>query len=123
MLDVELLSDKGIAILTPRGRLEASDFERVGREIDPYIEMHRELNGLLVHAKGFPGWADLSALLKHIQFIKDHHRKVRRVAIVSDGAILKIAPAIARHFAAAEIRQFPLNEMNGALAWLETSQG
>jgi len=88
----------------------------------PYIETHQSLNGLLVHAKGFPGWPNFSALVKHIQFIKNHHRKVQRVAIVFDGAILMIAPVIARHFAAAEIRQFPFNEMDRALAWLETGQ-
>jgi hypothetical protein len=33
MLDVETLRERGIAILTPRGKLEAADFEKVGREI------------------------------------------------------------------------------------------
>jgi len=122
MLNVELLSDRGIAILTPEGKLEASDFERVRREIDPFIETHDRLNGLMVHAKNFPGWADFAALISHIRFIKDHHQDIRRVAIVSDGGILKIVPVIARHFAAAEIRQFSFDETDSALAWLETGQ-
>ena len=122
MLKVELLGDRGIAVLTPQGKLEASDFERVGREIDPFIKTHDRLDGLMVHAKNFPGWADVSTLVKHIQFIKNHHRKVRRVAIVSDGGFAKIVPAIARHFVAAEIRQFPFDEIDSALTWLETGQ-
>ena len=48
MLHIELLRDQGIAILTPERKLEASDFERVGREIDPYIEMHGNINGVLI---------------------------------------------------------------------------
>ena len=122
MLNVELLSDRGIAILTPEGKLEASDFERVRREIDPFIETHDRLNGLMVHAKNFPGWADFAALISHIRFIKDHHQDIRRVALVSDGGILKIVPVIAGHFAAAEIRQFSFDETDSALAWLETGQ-
>jgi tRNA U38,U39,U40 pseudouridine synthase TruA len=122
MLKVELLQDRGVAVLTPQGKLEASDFERAGREIDPFIETHEGLNGLIVHTKNFPGWADFSTFVKHIQFIKNHHRKIRRVAIVSDGEILKIVPAIAQHFAAAELRQFPFDEIDRALAWLETGQ-
>src|SRR5688572_4108890 len=106
MLHIELLRDQGIAILTPEGKLMASDFERVGREIDPYIETHGNINGVMIHAKGFPGWADFGALIKHIQFIKSHHRKVRRIAAVSDGELFKIVPAIAKHFVAAEVRQF-----------------
>lgn len=122
MLKIELLSDRGIAILTPEGKLEASDFARVSKEIDPFIETHDGLNGLMVHARNFPGWTDFSSLVDHVQFIKDHHRKVRRVAIVSDGALLKIVPVIARHFAAAEIRQFSFDEADRALMWLETGQ-
>lgn len=122
MLKIELLGDRGIAVLSPEGKLEAADFERVGQEIDPFIEAHGRLNGLLVQANRFPGWADFSALVKHFQFIRNHHRKVRRVAIVSDGGLLKIAPIIARHFVAAEIRRFPSGEIDNALAWLETGQ-
>ena len=122
MLEVELLEDRGIAVITPQGKLEASDFERIGREIDPFIETHDRLNGLMVRAENFPGWADFSALVKHVQFIKDHHRRVRRVAIVSDAGFLKIVPAIAQHFVAAEIRQYPFGEIDRAFAWLETGQ-
>jgi hypothetical protein len=119
MLDVQLLRDKGIVILTPEGRLQASDFERVGREVDPFVEEHGMLKGLLVHARAFPGWADFAALTTHIRFVRDHHRKVARIAAVSDSAVLKIMPKIAEHFVAAEIRHFPSDEMELAVAWLE----
>src|SRR6478609_6492088 len=98
MLDVELLRDKGIAVITPEGKLEASDFERVGHVVDPFLEENGMLNGLLVQARSFPGWADFAALSTHIRFVKDHHRRVRRVAIVSDSPVLKVMPVLARHF-------------------------
>ena len=43
MLKIELLGDRGIAVLSPEGKLEAADFERVGQEIDPFIEAHGRL--------------------------------------------------------------------------------
>ncbi len=121
MIDVELLRDKGIAVITPEGRLEASDFERVGHEINPYLKQNGKLNGLLVQAKSFPGWADFAALTTHIRFVKDHHRLVRRVAIVSDSLASKIMPALAQHFVSAEIRHFGFDERQQAIAWLEAA--
>jgi hypothetical protein len=77
----------------------------------------------MIHAKGFPGWADFGALIEHIQFIKSHHRKVRRIAAVSDGEFFKIAPTIAKHFVAAEFRQSPFDEMERALEMYQKVEG
>jgi hypothetical protein len=119
MLDVQLLRDQGIVIITPNGKLQASDFERVGREVDPFIDEHGMLRGLLIHATAFPGWSDFTALTMHIRFVRDHHRKVARIATVSDSAFLEIMPKLAKHFIAAEIRHFPADDMGLAIAWLE----
>ena len=122
MLHIELLRDRGILILTPKGALEAADFERVGQQVDPFIAANGMLNGLMIHAEAFPGWASFGSLVTHIKFVKEHHRKIRRVAAVSDSAFLKVMPAIASHFATAEVRHFPFHEKARALAWLETGQ-
>jgi ketosteroid isomerase-like protein len=119
MVKVEMLRDKAIAILTPDGRLESSDFEAVAREVDPLIEDRGMLNGLMIRASHFPGWADLGALVSHIRFVRDHHRKVRRVAVVSDSQALKVLPALAQHFVGAEIRHFGADQAEQALSWLE----
>jgi len=122
MIRVELLRDKGIVIVMPEGRLEASDFDRIGAEVDPFIKANGKLNGVMIYTASFPGWADFAALVTHIRFVKDHHRNIRRVAAVSDSSFLKIMPAVARHFAAAEIRHFPFAEKERALVWLEAAQ-
>ena len=119
MLEVQLFQDKGVAVLSPHGRLEASDFANVGAKVDPYIEAHGKLNGLMIYAEAFPGWADFAAFVTHIRFVKDHHVNIRRIAVVSDSEILKIMPAVAKHFVAAEIRHFPSDQKDAALAWLE----
>jgi hypothetical protein len=119
MIRCELLRDKGILVLSPEGELEAGDFVGVAHVIDPYIAEHGTLTGLLIDAPSFPGWDSFGALVEHIKFVRDHHKKIGRVAAVSDSSFLKVAPRIARHFAQPEIKSFASHEKPRALEWLE----
>jgi hypothetical protein len=56
--------------------------------------------------------------MRHLKFVREHHRLIRRVAVVSDAAMLQVAPKIATPFVSAEIRQFPFEAEEEALAWL-----
>jgi hypothetical protein len=118
MLRFDLLKDDGILVVEPREALTADDFRAIARTIDPYIEERGRLSGLLVDAPSFPGWDSFGALIQHLKFVRDHHRKIDRVAAVTDNEFLKIAPRIAEHFAHPEIRVFPSAERAQALAWL-----
>ena len=117
MIDVEVLRDRSIIIIALNGKLHGSDFEQIEREFDP--DRDGRMTGLLIYATAFPGWANPAAFARHMRFIKDHHRKVRRIAAVSDAMIFKIVPAIAKHFVTAELRHFSLNDKERALGWLE----
>ena len=121
MLNHELLEDDGILVLKPDGALQASDFEAVAGELDPYIEEKGNLRGLLIEAESFPGWSDFGAFVSHLRFIRDHHRQIRKVAAVSDSTFLSIAPSIAKHFVSAEVRHFDFAERDAATAWLRES--
>jgi hypothetical protein len=61
----------------------------------------------------------LGAVIEHMTFVRDHHRKIERVALVTDSAILTLAPKIARHFAHPEFRVFRGGQRAAALAWLQ----
>ncbi len=119
MLRFELLKDDGILVVEPRDALTADDFRAIALTIDPYIEEHGKLTGLLVDAPSFPGWDSFGALIQHLKFVRDHHRQIDRVAAMTDNEFLKIAPRIAEHFAHPEIRVFPSAERARALAWLQ----
>jgi hypothetical protein len=119
MLDHELLRDEKILIVTPHGPLESSDFSMLAKEIDPFIEEKGNLNGLMIFAESFPGWTDFAALVSHLKFVKNHHRRIQRVAAVTDSGFLSILPRIAGHFVRAEIRHFDRREKTQALDWLE----
>jgi hypothetical protein len=122
MIQFELLRDQGILILSPDGPLETGDFERISEEIDPFIASNGKLGGLMICAKAFPGWESFGAMVSHLRFVKDHHRKIDRIAAVTDSEFLRIMPHIAKHFVSAEIRQFPSDERTQALAWLEAGR-
>ena len=75
MLKHELLRDAGILIVEPQSPLDSADFSELVKEVDPYIEEHGQLHGLLIYAESFPGWSDFAAFLSHMKFIKNHHQK------------------------------------------------
>lgn len=118
MLKFELLKDAGILIVEPKDPLRAEDFHEVAHAVDPYISENGKLTGLLVATPSFPGWENFGAFIEHIKFVRDHHREINRVAVVTDSKILTIAPSIAEHFAHPEFRGFETAERAKALAWL-----
>jgi hypothetical protein len=120
-LSFDLLRDQGVLVLRPGGELEVGDFERVAAEVDPYIEETGGLRGLMILANMFPGWDDFGALTSHLRFVRDHHKKIRRVAFVTDDRLLSALPRITRHFVAADVRAFPLEGKDEALSWVGES--
>jgi len=118
MLHHHLLAEQGILVVEPQGALSREDFASLAREVDPYLEDAGTLRGLLIQSERFPGWQDFGALVAHLRFVRDHHRRVRRIAAVTDSTFLSAAPRIAEHFVSAEVRHFPFEQREAALAWL-----
>ena len=119
MLQHELLRDRGVLILRPEGALRAEDFAALASVVDPYIEQHGALKGLMIEAPSFPGWENFAGLASHLRFVRDHHRLIRRIAVVSDSPLLAFGPKLAKHFVSAEVRAFTSAERAAALAWVE----
>lgn len=105
-------------VLEPSGTLTRADFQALTQRFNARIHATDRVPNLVVHTRDFPGWADFGALLGHLEFIRDHHRMIRKIALVSDARVLDLAPRIARHFVAADIRHFPAGELDQALAWV-----
>jgi hypothetical protein len=122
-LSFELIEDRGVLILQPKGELEATDFERLSAEVDPFIEKAGGLNGLMVVAEHFPGWDDFAALSSHVRFVREHHSKIRRVAIVTADRLVSALPHMASRFLDAEVRAFPVDGRDEALLWVGEGPG
>ena len=118
MLNVELDKVTGIATLRPDGALSENDFESASIVIDPYIEKSGKLKGLIISTKTFPGWGSFGSLIKHFKFVKEHHKKVSHVALVTDSVLGDFAEKIAEHFVSAEIKHFAFDELSNAQSWI-----
>jgi hypothetical protein len=118
MLNHDLRRDDGILVLNPEGPLEAADFTALASHVDAYLEQNGTLRGVLIRAKSFPGWKDFDALLAHLKFVRAHHRRIERVAVVADGALANIMPNIGSHFVHAEVQHFDLSREDAAWDWL-----
>jgi len=118
MLSVKIDEMNGIAMLEPNGALSDNDFKSVAEIIDPWIEKSNKLNGLIIHVEHFPGWDSFSALLRHLKFVKEHHKKISRVAFSTDSAIGSLAETIGKHFVQAKIKVFSFNDLELAKAWI-----
>lgn len=117
MLSVVIDKLKGLAILEPNGPLSEDDFETAAKVVDPYIDEAGKLNGLVIHAKSFPGWDSFAALLSHLRFVNQHHTKISRLALSTDSVIAGFAEVVVRHFVSAEIKVFSFRDFEQAKNW------
>lgn len=76
MLNVDIDEQNRVAVLSVEGQLSELDFRKAANVIDPYIDEFGHLNGLIISTKTFPGWESFAALLSHLKFVKDHHKKI-----------------------------------------------
>ena len=118
MLTHELRADTAILILRPQGALEASDFKSLATVVDAYLDHGGMLQGVLISARSFPGWDSLDALVAHLKFVRAHHTRVEKIAVVAEGLVAKLLPNLARHFVHAKLHHF--DDEATALAWLRT---
>jgi hypothetical protein len=118
MIENSLDREHSILHVWPKAALSEADFAALARTVDPHIEKTGKLAGILIEAPGFPGWDSFGAMAAHIRFVRDHHKHVRRIAVVTDSPMGKAAEHLASHFVAAEIRQFPAGQAEAAKQWI-----
>ena len=117
-----LLPDAGVLVVEVKSALRASDFDALSLTADTWIDAHGKLRGIVIHAGEFPGWESLGSLLRHIRFVRDHHRKVERVALAVDGKLAALAPHVVEHFIHAQVKAFSHDELDAAIAWARGSE-
>ena len=119
MLQIQFDRDAGIVTVTPSVPLSENDFSVLASKVDPYIENEGKLNGLIIQVDSFPGWEDFAGLISHLKFIREHHKKIEKVAAVSDGKIVSIMPQIVDHFVNARVKYFPYDNLDEAVQWVK----
>jgi hypothetical protein len=120
MIEHTLDTHNSILYLRPTSPLAQDDFVQITKFVDPYIEKTGGLTGLVIQAPTFPGWESFGAVLSHFRFVRDHHKQVKKIALVTDSVVGNLAEHLAAHFVSAEIKQFRGNELEVAKQWILT---
>jgi hypothetical protein len=122
MLDYSILLPEGILVLETGTPLSTEDFSGLAIVVDSYLSNHDKLRGVLIHAKSFPGWEDLDGFTAHMRFVREHHKKVARLAVVTDSHLAGMLESLGKHFVAAEMMHFPYADNAKALDWLKVTE-
>jgi len=118
MIDINLDTTNSILHLRPKSAFEAADFARLAQTVDPHIEATGSLRGILIEATGFPGWENLGAMASHFRFVRDHHKHVEKIAVVTDSKMGDVAERLGAHFIAAQVRHFQAGQAEAAKQWI-----
>ncbi|MDO3387253.1 STAS/SEC14 domain-containing protein [Gilvimarinus sp. SDUM040013] len=118
MLHVHINTAALIVTLEPEGSLSQADFEAAARIVDPVIDQFGEIKGVLVKTQSFPGWNSFAALVAHLKFVRQHHKDIAQVALVTDSKIAGLVESVAQHFVSAEVKHFGFAKLDEANHWL-----
>lgn len=108
---------KSMVVVEIRNKLSVADFKKLSNIIDPWIERNLQLKSIVIHVKKFPFWKNLDGMIAHFSFIKNHHKKIGKIAISADGILPHIAPKLAKYFIKAEIKEFSYSDLERAKEW------
>jgi SpoIIAA-like len=118
MIEHSLDAAHSILYVRPKSALAQEDFVQLANTVDPYIEATGDLAGLVIETAAFPGWDSVGAMAAHFRFVRDHHKHIKKIALVTDAALGNIAERLASHFVSATIRHFPAGKIEAAKQWI-----
>ncbi len=112
-----LIPEYGVIVVEVRGALRAQDLDALALTADSWIKVRGDLQGIVIHAHEFPGWESLGTLLEHVRFIRDHHQKVKRIALAADSKLANIVQRMAGHLVKTEVKTFSYDALESAIDW------
>ena len=118
MISYELDENSGELTVRPEGKLETQDFLTLSEVVDPFIEERGRLIGINIVTERFPGWEDFNGMIEHMKFVRNHHRKIAKVAIVTDSKIADVAESLGKQFVKASIKHFSFKDHESARRWM-----
>ena len=118
MIDYNLDTEHSILLVQPKSAIQQDDFVKIAKAVDPHIEATGGLAGLILEAPAFPGWKSFGAMVNHLRFVRDHHKRIKRIAVVTDSHLGDVAEHLTSHFVSAEIKHFPAGQTEAARQWI-----
>jgi hypothetical protein len=97
MIEYNLDTENSILLVQPKSAIEQDDFVKLAKVVDPHIEATGGLAGLIVEAPSFPGWKSFGAMVNQFRFVRDHHKRIKRIGVVTDSHLGDVAERLASH--------------------------
>jgi len=116
MIHINSFADNTLKIEVS-GKLEEDDFKKITPGIDEAIKLHGSLK-LLIDATAFDGWSSMHAASQHFSFVRNHHQKIERIALIADHEWQHWVVGVASVFVHPEIKIFDKDHATAAETWL-----
>jgi len=116
MIKTEIISANALRITAPE-KLNADDFRQIAPQIDSLISQHGKIR-LLIDASGFNGWENIAAFENHAGFIKNHHQKIERIAVIAAHDWQHWVIGAVRMFLHPEVRAYDKSHEAEPLQWI-----
>ena len=118
MVEYNLDTEHSIPHVQPKSAIENDDFVKLAKAVDPHIEATGGLTGLIIEAPSFHGWKSFGSMVNQFRFVRDHHKRIQRMGVVTDSALGDVAEHLTSHFVSAEIKHFPAGQIDAARQWI-----
>jgi hypothetical protein len=115
-IKIDIISDNVLRITAPE-KLKADDFRQIAPQVDSIISRYGKIR-LLIDASGFNGWENITAFENHAGFVKNHQRKVDRIAVIVAHDWQHWLVGAVRVFLHPEVRAYDKGHESEALQWI-----
>ncbi|HUZ31467.1 MAG TPA: STAS/SEC14 domain-containing protein [Xanthobacteraceae bacterium] len=116
MIEIKTISP-GVVRLTVPEKLKADDFRQIAPQIESIVKQQGRIR-LLIDATGFGGWENISAFERHIGFVKTHHEKVERIAVIVSNDWQHWVVGTVRMFVHPQVRAYDKRDETAATRWV-----
>jgi len=117
MMQIEINERDDIVIARPTGALSADDIDEFASKLDDYINEHDRVPNLVLHANSLSHWENFEALKDHLKLVREHHKLVKKVAVVSDSKLIWLLRPVADQFTRPKVRRFSERAFDDAVNW------
>lgn len=119
MINVDIKERENVFIVSSDAEITAEAIVGLSKTLNDYINMHDRVPNLVFRAHTVPHWKNFDALKHHFQFVRNHHKLIKKIAVVSDSKLIWLVRPIVDHFTGAKVRRFPEKAFDDAVNWAE----
>lgn len=123
MIELNINNEENIIHFKVVGKIQEGDFDtNIRPKVDEHLKSNESIKGVFIDGTDFQGWSDFNALIEHLNFVKDHHRFIKKLAIVGDHLLFSFAPEIIGSMVKVDLKHFASAKAEAANEWLKAKE-